>query len=122
MVPVLMALLVFVLALGRFGLARAEVDGAARDAARAASIARDPGAAAGLAVSAAEATLAERDITCERLDVDTDTSAWAPGGTVAVEVTCEVTLADLTGIGLPGSRPFATRFVAPLDTYRATDP
>jgi TadE-like protein len=116
--PMLVMLLLLAVAFGRLATARADVDGAARAAARAASVSRDPASAARAAHQAATATLGERRITCRHLTVATDTHQFAAGGWVAVDVTCTVGLTDLTLLRLPGSRTIHTRFVEPLDAFR----
>ena len=115
--PLLVVFVCFMVALGRLGLARAEVDGAARDAARAASIVADPAQAPAAAQAAAAATLADRHLTCRPLGVDTDTSAFSPGGAVAVTVRCGVRLSDLAPLTL-GNRTVERRFEAPIDRFR----
>jgi Flp pilus assembly protein TadG len=120
--PLLLAMALFAVLAGRLTEARAEVDGAARDAARAASIARGPTAARDAAHATAEATLAERRLTCRALDVRVDTGAFRAGGHVAVQLACTVDLGDLSLLRIPGTRTIQTRFVAPLDTFRETRP
>jgi len=118
--PLLLGLLMLAVLAGRVAEARAEVDGAARDAARAASIARDPASASRAAHQAAAATLGQRGVTCRTLTVATDTGAFRAGGVVAVRVTCTIDLADLSLLHVPGSRTVTARFVEPLDTFRET--
>jgi Flp pilus assembly protein TadG len=118
--PMLLALLLLAVLAGRVTQARAEVDGAARDAARAASIARDPSAATLAARQAAAATLGQHHVTCRTLDVAIDTGGFRAGGTVAVTVACTVDLADLSLLRVPGARTVTARFVEPLDTFRET--
>ena len=120
--PVLIALMLFVVAGGRLAASRADVDAAARDGARAASIARSPALADRDGNTAAEATLTDRDVSCRALTVTVDTSEFRPGGAVAATVSCEVDLADLTGLGLPGRRTVSSRFVEPVDTFRGVTP
>jgi Flp pilus assembly protein TadG len=117
--PLLILVLVFVVALGRLASARLEVDSAAAQAARAASMARDPTTAAALARSLATATLAGHHLSCAPLSVSTDTAAFAPGGWVAVRVSCTASLAGLSLLALPGTQTITSRFVEPLDVYRA---
>src|SRR3546814_1552366 len=93
--PVVLILLLFVVCAGRLAEARADVDRAARDAARAASIARDPSSAADAGTSAAAATLESGGISCRSLDVSVDGPRFTAGGTVATSVSCTVDLADL---------------------------
>ena len=121
--PLLLVFMLVMVGLGRFAQARAEVDGAARDAARAASISREASSAADAAQEAAAATLADRGVTCEGgPQVATDTSQFRPGGWVAVEVGCSVSLAELGLTGLPASRSFSARAVQYMDRYREAGP
>ena len=120
--PVLIALMLFVVAGGRLASSRADVDAAARDSARAASIARSPATAERDGTIAAEATLTDRDVSCRTLTVTIDTADFRPGGTVAATVSCDVELADLTGLGLPGRRTISSRFVEPVDAFRGVTP
>ena len=115
----LLLLLLFVVALGRLASARLDVDGAASEAARAASIARDPATATAMAQQTATAALSSDGVTCSSLHVVTDTASFSPGGEVAVTVTCTVGLADLAGLRLPSSTSLSSRSVAVVDTYRA---
>jgi Flp pilus assembly protein TadG len=118
--PLLILLLLFVVALGRLSGARLDVDGAAAQAARAASIARDPATATAIAQQTATAALGSDDVTCAQLSVDTDTTQFTPGGSVAVTVTCSVSLSDLSGLRIPASESISSRFVAVIDQYRST--
>jgi Flp pilus assembly protein TadG len=116
--PLLVIFILLAVGAGRLATARADVDGAARAAARAASVRRDPGSASLAARRTVAATLAERDVTCRQLDLAIDARAFHPGGWVAVDVTCTVSLSDLTLLRLPASRAIHTRFVESLDTFR----
>ena len=118
--PLLILMLLFVVALGRLSGARLEVDGAAAEAARAASIARDPATATAMATQTATAALGSDHVTCGQLTVSTDTAQFAPGGSVAVTVTCHVALSDLTGLRLPASESVTSRATAVIDTFRAS--
>ena len=118
--PLLILLLLFVVALGRLSGARLEVDGAAAQAARAASIARDPATAVAMATQTATAALGSDHVTCGQLTVSTDTAQFAPGGSVAVTVTCHVALSDLTGLRLPASESVTSRVTAVIDTFRTS--
>ncbi len=116
--PLLLALLMFAVLAGRVAQTRAEIDAAARDAARAASITRDPASASLAARHAATATLGQHGVTCRSLAVTTDTAAFRAGGVVAVRLACTIDLDDLSLLHVPGSRTVTTRFVEPLDTFR----
>lgn len=116
--PVLLVLLLLVVFGGRLAQARAQVDEAARDAARAASLARSPSAAQADGQAAAAATLSERGINCRELDVVIGVDGFAPGGTVTATVTCTADLTDLVGLGVPASRSISAQFREPVDVYR----
>lgn len=118
--PLLILMLLFVVALGRTVSARMQVDGAAAQGARAASIARDPTTATAMAQQAATSALGSDHVTCGDLTVTTDTADFAPGGQVSVTVTCTVDLADLVGLRLPASQSISSTSTAVIDLYRAT--
>jgi len=119
--PLLLLLLLFVVLGGRYAQARADVDAAARDAARAGSFARDPSSAKAAAGEAARSRLTEGGVTCRVLDVSLDTSDFRAGGSVAATVTCTVDLSDLTGLGVPVSRTISANFAEPIDEFRRTN-
>lgn len=120
--PALIALLVMVIGLGRVSFAHNALDAAARDAARQASIARDPATARSAAVTSARAALAREGLACApSVTVDT-TGLSAPLGRPAVvvaRVSCEVNLADLAVPGIPGTKNITSSFTSPIDPYRA---
>lgn len=116
--PLLLVLLLFVVGLGRLGVARGDVEGAARDAARAASLARTAADAQPRAVAAARASLEDRSVTCSDLHVVLEAGAFVPGGSVAATVSCTVEFSDLSLVWTPGAKVLSSRFVAPIDGYR----
>lgn len=118
--PVLLLFLLLAVALGRLATARADVDGAAGAAARAASIARSPVAARSSAEDVAAATLGDRSVPCADLDVTVDTAYFRPGGQVVVDLTCTVRLGQLARIGLPGTKTMHARGVAVIDVFRGS--
>lgn len=118
--PALVLLLLLVVSVGRLAQARADVDAAARDAARAASIARGPDSARDDGLAAATARLREGGVTCRSLGLEVDARQFSPGGSVTANVTCSVDLGDLTSLRLPASRTISARFSEPVDTYRGT--
>ncbi|MDQ3643440.1 MAG: pilus assembly protein, partial [Actinomycetota bacterium] len=71
--PALVLLLLFVVSVGRLAQARADVDAAARDAARAASFARGPDSARDDGLAAAAARLRAGGVTCRSHGVQVDT-------------------------------------------------
>lgn len=115
--PILIALLLLVAGLGRIAHTRSQVDGAAADAARTASLQRDPDTARVAGEQAARAYLGPN--TCRSLDVRIDTSAFRPGGAVTTVLRCTTSLAGLGLSGLPGSHSFTATAIAPLDSYRS---
>jgi Flp pilus assembly protein TadG len=120
--PVLIAFMMLMAGVGRMVEAQGQVDGAARDGARAASVARTSGEAAGFADQAAKGSLrtSDRDWCQGEPQVRPDLSAWAPGGQVTVIVDCDVDLGGLSLIGLPSSKTMTGTATVPLDTFRRT--
>ncbi|MEU5883149.1 TadE family protein [Spirillospora sp. NPDC047279] len=121
--PLFVAFLLLLTGAGRMVDAKSQMDGAARDAVRAASVARSAGAAEALAQEAATTNLRDTKWCAGGPSVSTDTGAWGPGGRVSVTVVCDVDLGDLSFIGFPGSKRLSGTSVAPVDTYtyRGTD-
>jgi Flp pilus assembly protein TadG len=118
--PALIVLLLFVVFVGRLEQARGDVDRAARDAARAASIARSSDEARSQGEAAARSTLQSGGVTCRGLTVAVKVDDFAPGGSVAATVTCDVDLADVALLGVPGRRTLTAAFSEPVDVYRGT--
>jgi Flp pilus assembly protein TadG len=116
--PVLLAVLLFVVGLGRITSARQTVDGAAGAAARAATLASSPQAAIAAARTEADASLASAGITCSSTKVSVDVADFVPGGVVSVRVTCEVSLASAVP-GLPGSATLSATGASVVDRYRS---
>lgn len=118
LVPMLVLILLLVVALGRFASARGLVDEAAHQAARAASLTRSAPAAEQAAYQAAHAALDGAGVTCTSLAVTVDTGGFAPGGRVRVAVSCTVSLAEMSALGLPGHRTLEGKASSILDEYR----
>ncbi len=117
--PLFMALVCLVLLFGRMLNAKSAVDGAARDGVRAASLARSPRAAVTAAYTAVAGDLAGPQRTfCASWTVHTDTARFVPGGQVVVTVTCQVRLADLALLSVPGSKTITASYPAPIDRFR----
>jgi Flp pilus assembly protein TadG len=119
--PVIVLLLFLVVLGGRFVQARADIDAAARDAARAGSIARNADSARADGEAAARARIDEGGVTCRTLNVALDVTAFRAGGSVTATVSCSVDLGDLAGLRLPSSRILSATFTEPVDAYRGTD-
>jgi Flp pilus assembly protein TadG len=120
--PLLVLLLMLIVAAGRLVQARLEVASAAAQAARAASLARDPSAAAAQATAVASSALASQHLTCGSLTVSTDTAAFRPGGQVSVQVSCTVSLSGLALLHLPGAETLTAQAAAPIDVFRGAGP
>lgn len=120
--PLLMLFLFLIVAAGRLVQARLEVDSAAQQAARAASLARDPASAATDATATAQAALASQHITCDPLSVSPDLGDFVPGGQVTVQVSCTVSLAGLAELRLGGAETLTSTSASPIDLYRGSAP
>jgi Flp pilus assembly protein TadG len=118
--PVFLTGLLLVVGLGRIVEAEGRVQGAARDAARAASVARNVVSAAEAARGAAAVNLEERGVSCTAFEVLVDTTNFRPGGQVRVSVACTADLSGLGLSGLPGSKTLRSEATAPLEQYRGT--
>ena len=116
--PVVFAFFCFVIGVGRLDEAHGQVVGAARDAARAASMARTPAEAVVAAKSTAHADLTSTGPTCREVNVHVATDQFRPGGLVQVTVSCTTDLSDVTVSGLPGAKTLSASATAPLDTFR----
>jgi Flp pilus assembly protein TadG len=120
--PLLLAFAMLAVVAGRMTTARMDVAQAARQAARAASLERDPAAAERAARRTATEALAGQRVTCARLDLTVDIGRLRPGGSVTVRVACTQTLSDLTGLALPATAETSASFTSPVDTYRGDLP
>ncbi|MCO5999257.1 TadE family protein [Actinoallomurus rhizosphaericola] len=119
--PLLVAFMMLMVGLGRIVEAHGQVDGAARDAARAASVARDRVSARSDAEQAAQATLSGSKRCRGGPRTEPDFRDWRPGGQVTVTVRCDIDLGGLSLIGLAASRTMVGTATAPLDTLRRID-
>lgn len=119
--PALLMFIGLIIAGGRLTVAGGSIEAAARDAARQASLARDPATAKSWALASAEATLRDEGIQCSP-SVNVDTSGFArqvgTEAVVRVDVTCTVRLSDLIVAGMPGSRTEHAVALSPIDPYR----
>jgi Flp pilus assembly protein TadG len=122
--PVFLLFLGLVVAGGRVALARGAVQAAARDAARQASIARDPAAAQSSAYASAVTTLASEHLACApQVTVNTAALSSPPGqsGAVTATVVCTMSLSAIALPGLPGSITEQASASSPVDPYRGRD-
>jgi Flp pilus assembly protein TadG len=118
--PALLALLLLVIAAGRISSAKGQVEEAARDGARAASLARSSDQATNAARRAALANL-ETGQLCISPSISVTGDFAKPAGTprsVRVSVTCTARLSDIALPGLPGAKSLSASYVVPIDTFR----
>ena len=118
--PVLVLVLLFVVAVGKWVDRKADVEAIARDAARAASLERDIGSAQNAAdqvLSNAEARLYD-GAWCE--PVNLGGSDFVAGGMVEARVTCQLPWEGFAPIGLSGSVEIGAVAESPLDQWRRT--
>ena len=117
--PALLFLMLLVVYAGKVSEADGNVERAASDAARAASLRQHPGDATTDAQDTAAANLAAAGVPCLTLTTTVDTEDFGPGGTITVTVRCEASMADVTLLGVPGRRTFSASAVEVIDTYRS---
>jgi len=122
LMPVLIAMLLLVVGLGRVSHGRQLINQAGAAGARAAALTTTPGQAVRQAQQAAADTLAQSGVSCGRLGVDVDTAAFRPGGYVQVSVRCTSDLSGLAVAGLPGSVTLTATSRSPLETLRELEP
>jgi TadE-like protein len=119
--PLLVAFMMVMVGLGRVVEAQSQVDGAASDAARAASLGRTRSGANEAATSAAEETLSGHKWCRRQPNTSVDFSEWGRGGQVSVAVRCEIDLAGLSLIGFSPSKTMTGTATAPIDTLRRVE-
>lgn len=121
--PLVIGFVMLIVCLGVLVDSQADIQGAARDAARSGSLERDPGSAIDAAKKAAIAD--GMDGTCNegwsiaQVDPKTGatTNAFAPGDLYTVQITCNVSLGGVNWFGLP-TKTFVIEATAPLDIFR----
>ena len=125
--PALALLLLLLGAGGRVVEVQGHIDGAARDAARAASIARSYGQAVTAAQQAAQADLGTTSL-CAAGTVAVRVAGYpavpvvtAAGATVTVTVTCQVDMSPFRTLGFGVTKGFTGQAVAPLDPFMCRD-
>lgn len=119
--PAFVFLMLLVVFAGKVSEADGNVERAAAEGARAASLRQHPGDAATDARSTVEANLATAGVSCSTLEAIVDTSDFEPGGTVTVTIECTASMADVTLLGVPGTRTFTATATEVIDTYRGED-
>lgn len=118
--PVLLAILAFMVAGARITVARADVLAIAREAARSAVEQPGPEQAASAAHQLATEMAKEQGLDPTRLEIEQDPQRLEPGGTYLVVVQYTVAFSDLPGLGmLPGSVVVGARHQEPIDPNRS---
>lgn len=116
--PLLILFVLFIVGLGRLAHARALVNDAATQAARAATLQYlDPAQAAATAQQTAADALRSAALACASQSTSVDTGGDHPGGSITVTLQCRVDLSTVTAAGFPGSDTLRATFTAPVDTY-----
>lgn len=111
LVGILLAGVVFV---GRIEAARADIEGAARTAARTLSLARDPDAMMAQVRDDVASTLHVGSATCRQFDFDAQPSPTE----VTVTVSCQVDLQAAAVLPVPGSMRVSATSTEIVDRYR----
>lgn len=119
-VPTMLLILGFAVFVGRMGSVATDVEQAARDAARAASLRSTPALAQRDADAAATRSLNSSDVRCAEVDVSVS-SGLERGGSVTARVACTISLAWVLPL-TPGQRTVVGEATVPIDLYRAGDP
>lgn len=115
--PVVLLIIELIVAGGRITQAQSIVDEAAHSGARAASQALTMTAARSVAVSVALQSLDSAASACTNPTVSVDLGNFRAGGSVAVNVTCDSSLRDLTLLPLPGIHRESARVQSSIDLY-----
>jgi Flp pilus assembly protein TadG len=123
--PGLALLLLLVAAGARVVEVQGHIDGAARDAARAASIARSYGQAVAAAQQAAQADLGTTSL-CTPRTIGVQVAGYPAvplntPGAVTVTVTCQVNMSPFKALGFGATKQFTGQAVAPLDPFMCRD-
>jgi hypothetical protein len=108
-------LLVFI---GRVNSGHAAAESAARYAARTIAIARDPAAAVPVAQDQSADTAEAGSAKCRSMDF----THTIDDEQVSVTVTCQVDLAEVNILGVPGRWEATATASEPIDAYRETSP
>ena len=106
---------------GRVVQAEIDVRSAAQEAARAASLEGNPGAADAAARSVAVANLARSGVSCPTPEISVDLSRFEPGGEVTVAIVCTTSFGDVGSLGVADSRQFSASATEVIDQYRGSN-
>ena len=115
MMPLLVMFLLLYAAVHRGADARALIDAAAGQAARAATL--GPAVSAPVRARQAIDQVLARSHECPDPAIEIHSDSAVIGGSETVQITCRVPLADLALPGLPGHATLTTSATAPRDSY-----
>ena len=116
--PIMIAVVLLVVGLGRYAHGKQLVEQAAAAAARAASLTSTASDAEGRAARTAAGSLTDAGLSCTGMTTDVDTADFRPGGVVTVTITCTADLSGLALSGLPGTATITSTGRAPLEAHR----
>lgn len=124
LMPLFVAMFTAAVVVGRTANVISAVEAAAYDAARTASLERDPTTAQQQATLTVEQRLADQGVECvggPQVSVPPEPYAVPLGepAFVTATVTCQVTYVDVDLTGVPADRTVTASFISPLDQYRS---
>jgi Flp pilus assembly protein TadG len=122
LMPALLMLFGLVIAFGRTTAADSDVEHAARVGARAAASAQTAGGGDELAQQVVADSLRRAGLSCAGGPSVSVGGPWTPGGRVTVSVSCTASLADVSKLGLPGSRTLTATATEVIDRVRGGEP
>jgi Flp pilus assembly protein TadG len=114
--PVLIAVMMLIVGLGRYVDRRGDVEAMARDAVRSASLQRDAASARQAAQAIVDSTRPS-GVTCTPVQLG---GTFAPGEIISVQVRCTVSFNGLGFVGFPGDATLEGESFAPIDELRRT--
>jgi Flp pilus assembly protein TadG len=114
--PVLIAVMMLIVGLGRYVDRRGDIEAMARDAVRSASLQRDVSSARQAAQAIVDSTRPD-GVTCAPIDLSGN---FEPGGMISVRVDCQVSFNGLGFAGFPGNATLEGESFAPIDSLRGT--
>ena len=125
--PVLLVLLLFLMACGRYFQTASLLENAARDGARAATQARTLEGAEGAVDDAVDRSLGQEQVakTCtETADgsIDPGAGGFTAGSSITVVVTCTINYRDLGLLGIDKDVQISRSFTSVLDQFRGVRP
>lgn len=117
--PVLFVMALTVIVFGRISEARQQVVELSSAAAESAAVQSNAASAQSGATDTAVLAGFSSAHACVHVIVTTNVDHFYPGGYVSVTVTCQVSLADVSVPGMPGTTTISSSSSAPIDPYRS---